>query len=587
MTDGVRRVGGQRVGWRLAAHWRSAARQCAAGVVVAAVVPLCLSQVPFGGLPGLLVPAMPADGIAPDLVLPFLVATAPLAGLAVRRSGASAVMAGGLVLIVAGDGLALAALNAGLGAGLSAGLGSGPAGGSTVASTALAILVSVLRGCGAGLALPATAALATGHVVRDGSARQPLSVWWAAVTVASLAVLPGLTRTWPTGDSWRTAFGPIPLLTAVAFAAAVLCRPLTGRADGSTGNSAASRTAYRATNRAAFPPEHRAKLAVLAPPAAALALLAAGAGDRSGRAVAAVAVCEAAGLFLMAAMSSRGFPGRGFAMACALAGFVVAPASAELLSLRAMAAAGDAGNPNALLMAGAIAGAALGAATALGSAAAAPAGPAGPAGPVVGLLLAAAALVVACFAGPFAHTVVLALLAAAVAGGLAAALARPARETTTGGAVVGAVMLVSGMLVGSLTVAAITVQLAPGPVRDLVSAGVPPAAPDGGGAAAARGAATVPTVLVTAYGWWLLAGAAVAVAVAFGRCASRARTAAPARATTSARTAAPSRARTAAAATPARTAAAPDGAATPAGARVARHVARGGRRGGKVRPVSG
>jgi len=548
VTDGVRRVGGQRVGWRLAAHWRSAARQCAAGVVVAAVVPLCLSQVPFGGLPGLLVPAMPADGIAPDLVLPFLVATAPLAGLAVRRSGASAVMAGGLVLIVAGDGLALAALNAGLGAGLSAGLGSGPAGGSTVASTALAILVSVLRGCGAGLALPATAALATGHVVRDGSARQPLSVWWAAVTVASLAVLPGLTRTWPTGDSWRTAFGPVPLLTAVAFAAAVLCRPLTGRADGSTGNSAASRTAYRATNRAAFPPEQRAKLAVLAPPAAALALLAAGAGDRPGRAVAAVAVCEAAGLFLMAAMSSRGFPGRGFAMACALAGFVIAPASAQLLSLRAMAAASDAGNPNALLVAGAIAGAALGAATALGSAAA---------GPVVGLLLAAAALVVACFAGPFAHTVVLALLAAAVAGGLAAALAQPARETTTGGAVLGAVMLVSGMLVGSLTVAAITVQLAPGPVRDLVPAGVTPAAPDGGGAVAARGAAAVPTVLVTVYGWWLLAGAAVAVAVAFCRCASRARTAAPA------------------------------GAATPAGARVARHVARGGRRGGKVRPVSG
>jgi len=572
VTDGVRRVGGQRVGWRLAAHWRSAARQCAAGVVVAAVVPLCLSQVPFGGLPGLLVPGTPAGGIAPDLVLPFLVAAAPLAGLAVRRSGSSAVMVGGLVLIVAGDGLALAALNAGLGAGLSAGLSGGPAGGSTVASTALAVMVSVLRGCGAGLALPATAALATGHVVRAGSSRRPLAVWWAAVTVASLAVLPGLTRTWSATDSWRTAFGPVPLLTAVAFAAAVLCRPLTGRADGSTGNSAASRTAYRATNRAAFPPEQRAKLAVLAPPAAALALLAAGAGDRPGRAVAAVAVCEAAGLFLMAAMSSRGFPGRGFAMACALAGFVVAPASAELLSLRAMAAAGDAGNPNALLVAGAIAGAALGAGTALGSA---PAGPAGPAGPVVGLLLAAAALVVACFAGPFADNVALALLAAAVAGGLAAALARPARETTTGGAVVGAVMLVSGMLVGSLTVAAITVQLAPGPVRDLVSAGVPPAAPDGGGAAAARGAAAVPTVLVTAYGWWLLAGAAVAVAVAFGRCASRARTAAP------------SRARTAAAATPARTAAAPDGAATPAGARVARHVARGGRRGGKVRPVSG
>ena len=577
MTDGVRRVGGQRVGWRLAAHWRSAARQCAAGVVVAAVVPLCLSQVPFGGLPGLLAPGTPAGGIAPDLVLPFLVAAAPLAGLAVRRSGSSAVMVGGLVLIVAGDGLALAALNAGLGAGLSAGLSAAPAVSPTVASTALAVLVSVLRGCGAGLALPATAALATGHV-RAGSARQPLPVWWAAVTVASLAVLPGLTRTWPATDSWRTAFGPAPLLTAVAFAAAVLCGPMTGRADDSARNSAVSRTAYRATNRAAFPPEQRAKLAVLAPPAAALALLAAGASDRPGRAVAAFAVCEVAGLFLLAAMSSRGFPGRGFALACAVAGFVVAPASAGLLSLRAMAAAAAVGNPNVLLAAGAVAGAALGAGTALGSA---PAGPACPACPVVGLLLAAAALVVACFAGPFADPVALALLAAAVAGGLAAALARPARETTTGGAVVGAVMLVSGMLIGSLTVAAITVQLAPGPVRDLVSAGVPPAAPDGGGGAAARGAAAVPTVLVTAYGWWLLAGAAVAVAVAFGRCASRARTAAPGRAGTAAR----SRARTAAL-SPAKTAA-PAGPATPAGARVARHVARGGRRGGKVRPVSG
>ena len=103
MTDGVRDVGRQRVGGRPSARWRSAARQCAAGVVVGAVVPLCGSQVPFGGLPGLLVPGTAAGAIAPDLVLPFVVAVAPLAGLAVRRSGASAVMAGGLVLIVAGD----------------------------------------------------------------------------------------------------------------------------------------------------------------------------------------------------------------------------------------------------------------------------------------------------------------------------------------------------------------------------------------------------------------------------------------------------------------------------------------------------
>jgi hypothetical protein len=79
------------------------------------------------------------------------------------------------------------------------------------------------------------------------------------------------------------------------------------------------------------------------------------------------------------------------------------------------------------------------------------------------------------------------------------------------------------MLVGCLAAAAIGVQLA-----------VP-------GSAGRGGTRVVPRGLLTAYGWWLLAGAAVAVAVALGRSARKA----------------------------------------------PRHVARGDRSGAKVRPVSG
>jgi hypothetical protein len=192
-------------------------------------------------------------------------------------------------------------------------------------------------------------------------------------------------------------------------------------------------------------------------------------------------------------------------VACAALGFIVAPASGALGSVWALAHSG--GNGSGWLLAAAAAlGALVGAfAVTRERPRGTPRRPAqarraeghrkgrailGAAGP----LLAAAALVAACLAGPFAAAV-LALLVAALTGGLAAAVAGSAMDVTTAGAMAGVAICVTGAEVGCLGQGAIQRQLA--------------------------GAA--PWALVTALGWWELAGAAVALTIAVIRYIRQAR----------------------------------------------------------------
>lgn len=497
--------------------WRSAASGGMPWVVMATVIPLCLLQVPFGEFtqPANAAAATTTAGSAAallrsgSLALPFLAAAVPLSALAVRRFGAWSVLLAGLIVIVAGDGAA------------------GFSGGHVATSTALAGTVSAIRGIGAGLAFPATAALAAGRSAdwaRTGRRGWLLAAGWATVTVAALAVAPGLSRPGPAGG-WGTAFGPIPWLIAVALAAVILDPLLAGRpwpltwraghAGDREGDPIADRAPFPAPSSpaSAFSAAERAQLTLLGPAAATLAVIAVAASYQPRDTIVAAALCAVAGLFAMVAFVHRVAPDDGFPMASAAAGFVIAPASAALLTLRTMAG-GTAGSgaTEAMLAVAAVLGAALGAGAAApglrwraqdsrgrgaGSHIATEHAPeTSPSGssPVAVLLLAGAALIVAFLAGPFANPVLLGVLIAAVTGGLTAALARPAREATTAGAMAGTVLLACGMLAGYLAAAAVGALLGP---------------------ASAVGQHPVPHGLVTAFGWWALtaAGAAVTVAV--------------------------------------------------------------------------
>jgi len=501
--------------------WRPVAGGTIAGALLATVIPLCLLQVPYAPLPlfaGAGARAAQAGGPAgllraASLALPFAVAAAPLAALAVRRLRSWPVLLAGLLIIVA------------------AGWLSGLSGAHAGQSGALAAMVGALRGIGAGLAIPATVAVVTDHV---GLARRLLAACWAAVVVAALAVLPALGTNQPAG--WRAALGPVPWLTIAALVAAVLYTKLAGgplsarrRGEGAVGRRAqGARVAPDA--RVARPYAGPTRLAVLVPAAAALGVIAAAVTYRPSGAIVVVAVCGVAGLLVMAFIAVRGARGDGFALTCALAGFFLAPASAALAGLRAMAGAGAPAGTVAsgtLLAAAAVAGALAGAATALAgrpvtAILGARAGLLSRAGislvspgAVFGLLLAAGALVAASMTGPFAGTAMLAVLVAAVTGGLTAALAREARQVSTGAAMTGAVILAAGALAGYLAAAAVRVELAgialAGPIAN------PAGRPTRTGAAA--GPDRVPHGLVAAVGWWELAAATVAVLVVFVWCA--------------------------------------------------------------------
>jgi hypothetical protein len=513
--------------------WRPSAGDCAAAAAVVTAVPLCLLQLPYAALPLADTAAAQASGPAAvlritSLALPFAVAAAPLAALAIRRLRAWPLLLAGVLAIVAGDGLA--ALDA-------------P---SAAASGRLAAFVGALHGIGAALAMLATVALVTERAVVP---RRLLATWWAAVTVAALAVLPGMNPGRPAAGL-LTLFGPVPWLTATALAAALLYPVLSGStrlfarqeasetdpadrtaagpyaADRASADRAsadrASADRASADRAAAASPIERDRLALLAPPAAALGVFAVAATFRPGDTIVIAAICGVAALFVLAAVATRGVAGDGFAVLCAVAGFVVAPASAALASLRAIASAGapaGAVAPGLVLGGAAVAGAVLGAAVTLAarrdgeeraSARIPRASARARLAPVAGLLLVAAALVAASFAGPFAGTAVLSLLIATVTGGMAAALAGPVGRAaaTAAGGMAGMAVLVAGALAGYLAAGAIRVQLA-GVAVALTGAGP------------VTGTAAVPQALVTAIGWWELAGAVIAVAVVFVQCGRR------------------------------------------------------------------
>jgi hypothetical protein len=459
------------------AGWQAASCRCTAAAVVAVVLPLCLQRVFAGPLPGFVFAVEPAE-TARALPLLATATVAPLAGLAVRRFRAWPVVLGGLAAIGLGDVLSV--------------LGYG---------SAVLTIAAVAYGAGAGLAVPATLALAT-----EAGGRRLLAAW-VAVAVAALAVLPGLDRHGAAGSASRVTPGP--WLTAVAIVSVLLYAMLRDRGPRTAG--------ARAEDRAAFPPAERAQLAMLAAPAGALGLIALAVAHRPQHAAAAAAAAEAVGLFALAAMMVRGTAGEGsegFAVACAALGFIVAPASGALGSLWALTHAGDHLGGGLVAVAAALGAVAGAFATVLrrpretagrshGTPGHAPrhqaprkwhASPIAGPGAVTGLLLAAAALIGSRLAGPFAAAPLLAMFAALVTGGLAAAVARRAPKVTTAGAMAGVAICLAGAGVGYLGEGAIQIQQA--------------------------GTATPP---VTALGWWELAGAAVVLGLAMIRYLRQAR----------------------------------------------------------------
>jgi hypothetical protein len=495
------------------------------GAVLATTVPLCLSQVPYAALPQLASTGATSAQLgdssavlrAASLALPFAVAFAPLAALAIRRFRAFPVLLAGLIATVAGDML------------------TGPGGVSAAPATvtsAHAAAGGALHGIAAGLTIVATAALVT---ERAGLTRRLLAAWWAAVVVASLALLPALTLSQHPAGGWPAAFGPVPWLTISAIAAMaayplLVVRPWPVRtrttthsvplsaapppglhlADNQHANGAADpATALRPAGVRVIisgpvdPPrpvrprrtsaprslEH-VRIALLVLPAAALGVVAVAATYRPADTIVVAAACGVAALVIMAAMAVRGAARGGFGVACAIAGFALAPTSATLAGLRA---AGTAHGADGTLLAvaavaGAIAGAGAGYATSRPADSGRVTHIVSPV-PAAGLLLAAAALVAGSIAGPFTNPALLGVLAAAVTGGLSLALARSGSRIAAAGAMTGVVVLASAALAGYLTAGALEMKLA----------------------------------AVTALGWWELLAAAAAVAVAVAACARRAR----------------------------------------------------------------
>jgi hypothetical protein len=518
---------------------RSVSGECVAGLVLATTVPLCLLQVPYAALPQLASAGEAsaqagASAVlrAASLALPFAVAFAPLAALATRRFRALPVLLAGLIATVAGDAVT----------------GSGTATGTHTAAG------GALHGIAAGLTIVASVALVT---ERAGLSRRLLAAWWAAVVVAALAVLPGLTLSQHAAGGWQTTLGPVPWLTIAAVAVIAVYpllagqprpdrpQPVTPRtasaaprldeqdADGAgdapalprqdglvviiggTAAAAPRQARWRrdGAERAVRPPAvsarmaaERVRLSLLVPPALALGVVAVAATYRPGDTIVVAAVCGAAALLVMAAMAVRGAIGDGFVVACAVTGLALAPTSAALAGLRALAAGTTHGTDGTALALAAVAGAIVGAAA--GFAASQAVQGARPAlvslVPAGGLLLAATGLVAACIAGPFTGPALLGVLTAAVTGGLSTALARSASRTTMAGAMAGVIVLAGAALAGYLVAGAIRAQLA-----GVTTQVTPPG--------------QVPHALVAANGWWQLLAAAAAVAVALSACARRTR----------------------------------------------------------------
>jgi hypothetical protein len=519
----------------------------AAVLVVASVVPLALLQLPnligssmsAATMARIAGPNGAADLIrASGLALPVMACVAPVAAVLARRHRAWPSLLTGLILLGAADLL-----------------------GDSARSVLLIAIDRGLHGLGAGIALPATLALAW---ERSPWWRRLLCRWWTVVLVLSLLGSVPLLRDRLTSGGWRAALQPFPWLTAVALAVTALYIALTGGAGPPA--------------RAAVTPAERSQLALLAAPAAGLSVLAVGVSDQLASSVVAAAAVAVFVLACMAMVTSadavtggeRGTRGRlCFPLVGACAGFVLAPTAGAISTLRSLAAGPDpalralgiplaaaaaacllgtgiawllrtgAGSGDVAATAGTLSpGCADGEARRAGAHAArhkarssarpgqgarAGQGAAGPAGQaalrcvVAGLACAAAGLLAARAAGPNGSQAELAGAYALLAGGLAMALSASIAAAPPAGAMAGLSLALVGALIGYLAAAAIQIRL-------LGSAASATAGAAAAHAAATAHAATADSALTRVAGSWeLVAAAAAAVAAAAALFIGRAR----------------------------------------------------------------
>jgi hypothetical protein len=462
---------------------RSAFAEIAAALVVLAVVPLALLQVPDAiewavparfASPAALTSLLRASGLA----LSAMAVAAPLGGLAVRRFRAWPVLMAGLGVFGVADIMANAT--------------------RTIAQVGVD---RALHGAAAGLMIAAAAGLAA---ERPRKARPAQAGWLAACTVAGLAAAAEVMRYRLSGGDWHGALRPYPALTGIALGLTALYALLT---DG----------ALATRPRITFPAAERTRLALLVVPIAGMCVIAIAVTYGRDEGVIAAAVACAISLAGLTMMTGRRGAAGWCAVACSVAGFTLAPAAGAATDLLRV-------TPHSgLLLAGALSGAtacgailaavlpqrhrerliacgmSLAAAgygasffTGLTGADLTGAGLTG-AG-LTGAGLTGAGLTGAGLSGagsPRGQLFVVACVP--LAGGLAMALTAALRDTGVAGAVCGIVLVPAGVLAGYLADGAIELQAV---------------------AAADRSAATVRAALLTADARWDIVAAIITAAVA-------------------------------------------------------------------------
>jgi len=399
----------QPVEQRAPSRLRSAVADVAALGVVAAVVPLALLQLPDAiawAIPRQFSGASTVSELlrVSGLALTAMVIAAPLAALAVRRFRAWPVLMAGLGVFGIADLLGGAARTVGQ-------IG----------------IDRALHGCGAGVALAASVALAAERRNRSG---RVLAAWWAACAVTGLAAAPELMRHRLASGDWHAALQPYPWLTGAALGLLALYALL---AEG---------TVTRGT-RTSFPVAERSQLALLAVPVTGMCVVAFAVTFSQSQSVIAAAVAETVCLAGLAIMTTRTGSVAWLAVASALTGYTLAPAAGAMTDL----------------MRASTVRAPVECAFALGGAALCGAVIAVTANARVmmacGLSVAAAGFAVAAV-----HPggVNLMLICVPVAGGLAAAMAAGLRGTGAPGALCAVILLLAGVLAGYLADGAFELQ---------------------------------------------------------------------------------------------------------------------------------
>lgn len=291
---------------------REIAASAVACLALAAVIPLTLAQIPNGlawSLPHLQL-ASPGSQIALlracGLALPAMLATVPYAAVAIRRIGAGwPVLLAGLVTIGVAD--------------LATGITRQADPSRMVAFIAVD---RALHGLGAGLALPGAVTLAAGS--RRG-------VVWGLTTTVALAGAPLLVRAQvtaalagsaPAPAQWLTALRPVPWLTTLALVSVAAWLLLAGHTGWQRGPRRQDA-------------DERDRLALVAAPLAALALMMIAVSFRSVGAVVGTAIGGVIVVVVITALLARD-TGRGFECACAFAGFLLMPGASVLTGLRVL-----------------------------------------------------------------------------------------------------------------------------------------------------------------------------------------------------------------------------------------------------------